>query len=41
MEGTAYFPGPGFFLVTGLSFAALAAGWLLYRVARPHLIARL
>jgi lipopolysaccharide transport system permease protein len=41
MEGTAYFPGPGFFLVTAVSFAALAAGWLLYRVARPHLVARL
>jgi lipopolysaccharide transport system permease protein len=41
MEGTHYVPGPGFFLVTAVSFAALATGWLLYRVARPHLVARL
>jgi lipopolysaccharide transport system permease protein len=31
----------GFLLVTGLSLLLLAAGWLLYRLAMPHLIARL
>lgn len=40
-EGTAYLPTPAFFLVTGVSSVALVAGWLFYRVARPHLVARL
>jgi lipopolysaccharide transport system permease protein len=32
---------PGFFLIVGLAAVALAAAWLLYRLARPHVIARL
>lgn len=31
----------GFLLVAGLAVLLLAAGWLLYRLAMPHLIARL
>lgn len=41
MEGSATFPAVGFFVVAALSFAALVSGWLLYRVATPHLISRL
>ena len=31
----------GFLMVTGLALLLLAAGWLLYRLAMPHVIARL
>ena len=31
----------GFFLVTGLAALAAGAAWLLYRLARPHAVARL
>lgn len=31
----------GFLLVTALALAGLVLGWLLYRLARPHLVARL
>ncbi len=41
MEGSATIPLPSFFAVSALSFAALIAGWFLYRVATPHLVSRL
>lgn len=34
-------PSSGFLLVTGLAFLFLILGWIAYRVALPHLIARL
>ncbi len=34
-------PMPGFWLVAGLAGAAFGINWLAYRLARPHLIARL
>lgn len=34
-------PVPGFGLVAGLAGAGLLASWVLYRLARPHLIVRL
>ncbi len=33
--------GEGFFMVTGLALLTLFAAWLVYRLARPHLVARL
>lgn len=33
--------GPGFFLVTGAALLLLVVAWLGYRLARPHLVARL
>lgn len=33
--------GAGFFLVVAAAAALLLVGWLLYRLARPHLVARL
>ncbi|MEN9470522.1 MAG: hypothetical protein RL630_2255 [Verrucomicrobiota bacterium] len=41
MEGTPYVPGPGFFTMAATSLVALVGGWLLYRVAQPHLLARI
>lgn len=32
---------PGFFLVTAVAAMLLVVAWLLYRLARPHLVARL
>lgn len=32
---------PGFVLVAGLGAAGFAASWLLYRLARPHVVARM
>ncbi|HEV2865229.1 MAG TPA: hypothetical protein VGX37_01825 [Allosphingosinicella sp.] len=32
---------PGFFLVVGLSLLGLIAAWFVYRLARPHVVARL
>jgi lipopolysaccharide transport system permease protein len=34
-------PAPGFTIVAGLSLAGLAIGWLFYKLATPHIIARL
>jgi lipopolysaccharide transport system permease protein len=33
--------GPGFIIVTALSLVVLTFSWLLYRLARPHFVARL
>lgn len=33
--------GVGFFIVFGLALAALAGAWLVYRLARPHVVTRL
>lgn len=38
--GTVSYRG-GFFLVTGLTLSMMLAGWLLYRLAMPHLIERI
>jgi lipopolysaccharide transport system permease protein len=32
---------PGFFWVTGISLIMLFAGWVIFRIAMPHLIARM
>jgi lipopolysaccharide transport system permease protein len=34
-------PAPGFMVVTGLSLLCFVVGWLCYRLAKPHLTARL
>ena len=34
-------PATGFTIVSGLSFVCLVIGWLSYKLAKPHLIARL
>jgi lipopolysaccharide transport system permease protein len=34
-------PAPGFWLVTGLAGIFFLLAWLAYRLAQPHLIARL
>jgi lipopolysaccharide transport system permease protein len=34
-------PAPGFTIVVALSLAGLAIGWLFYKLATPHIIARL
>ena len=34
-------PAPGFLVVTLISFVALLAGWLFYRVAKPHIVSRM
>ncbi len=39
-SGTVSQPG-GFLLITGITFGLMLVGWVLYRVAMPHLIARM
>jgi lipopolysaccharide transport system permease protein len=40
LQGFELPPAPGFVAVTLVSFAALIAGWIFYRVARPHIVSR-
>jgi len=40
LQGFELPPAPGFVAVTLVSLAALIAGWIFYRVARPHIVSR-
>jgi len=41
LQGLELPPAPGFFAVTLAAVIVLLAGWVFYRVARPHLVVRL
>jgi lipopolysaccharide transport system permease protein len=41
LQGFELPPSPGFAAVTLVSLAVLIAGWIFYRVARPHIVSRL
>jgi lipopolysaccharide transport system permease protein len=41
LQGGDFLPAGGFFAISLASLAALFAAWVFYRVARPHLVARL
>ncbi len=41
LDGSAAWPLPGFFLITLLALLGLVSGWLVYRVAMPHILARM
>lgn len=40
LQGFELPPAPGFVAVTMVSVAVLIAGWIFYRVARPHIVSR-
>ncbi len=41
LEGSGLAPFPGFYAIAALAAVAMLGGWLMYRVAAPHLLPRL